>query len=228
MPPFPQNPCAVLLDIDGTLIDSNGAHARGWVDAFADTGRTVPYEEVRAMIGMGGERILRRYEIDPASDEGERLREEATRYFKDEYMPQIEPFPQVRDLLERMRQNGLRLVVATSAGGDLLEGLLRIAGVEDLIDAATTASDVRDSKPAPDIVHAALDKSGCKANEVIMLGDTPYDVEAARSAHVPIVAVTCGGWDAEALRDADAVYEDPSDLLARYDDSPFAGVTSRG
>jgi HAD superfamily hydrolase (TIGR01549 family) len=213
---------AVLLDIDGTLIDSNGSHAAGWVDAFADAGREVPHGEVRAMIGMGGERILDYYGIEPESDEGKRLRSEAVRYFKERYLPRIQAFPGVRPLLERMRADGLQLVVATSAGGDLLEGLLERAGVGDLIDAATTASEVEESKPAPDIVHAAMKKCTCGPDEVVMLGDTPYDVEAARRAGVPVVAVLCGGWDSESLKGADAIYESPEDLLARYEESMFA------
>lgn len=213
--------CAVLLDIDGTLIDSNGAHARGWVDAFAEVGRQVPFDELRSQIGMGGERILRRYGYDPESDEGEALRSRAAVIFKQTYLQTIEPFEGVRALLGRMRADGMRLIVATSAGGDLLEGLLEIAGVGDLIDAATSASDVSDSKPAPDIVLAALGKSGCSKDHVMMLGDTPYDVEACRRADVPLVALTCGGWDASELQGAQAIYRDPSDLLAQYETSPF-------
>lgn len=217
---------AVLLDIDGTLIDSNGAHASGWVDAFADDGRDIPHEEIRRLIGMGGERILKHYGIEPESERGERLRDLAGRYFKERYMPSIPAFPEVRELLERMKADGLKLVVATSAGSDLLEGLLERAGVTDLIDEATSASDVKHSKPAPDIVLAALEKSGRDADEVLMLGDTPYDVEASQRAGVPIVAVLCGGWDAESLEGADAIYEDPADLLARYDSSPFVQGTA--
>ena len=217
---------AVLLDIDGTLIDSNGAHASGWVDAFADEGRDVPHDEIRRMIGMGGERILRRYGIEPESEHGERLRSEAVRYFRERYLPHIPAFPNVRELLERMRADGLKLVVATSAGEDLLDGLLERAGVSDLIDAATSASEVENSKPAPDIVLAALKQSGQGADEVIMLGDTPYDVQASQAAGVPIVAVLCGGWDAESLQGADAIYESPADILATYDTSPFVQGTA--
>ncbi|HYJ80259.1 MAG TPA: HAD family hydrolase, partial [Longimicrobiaceae bacterium] len=135
-------------------------------------------------------------------------------------------FTAARELLERMRADGLTLVVATSASKDDLGALLKAAGVEDLIDASSTSSDAEESKPDPDIVQAALDAAGCDPGEAVMLGDTPYDIEAASRAGVGCVALRCGGWwSDEDLAGATAVYDDPADLLARYEDSPFGRGT---
>jgi phosphoglycolate phosphatase-like HAD superfamily hydrolase len=114
-------------------------------------------------------------------------------------------------------------VVATSADGADLKGLLEQAGVRDLIEESTSSGDVEASKPDPDIVVAALEKSGAAAHEVVMLGDTPYDVEAASRAGVRIIGVRCGGWNDRELRGAVAVYDDPEDLLAHYGESVLAG-----
>jgi phosphoglycolate phosphatase-like HAD superfamily hydrolase len=131
-------------------------------------------------------------------------------------------------LLHRLRDDGIKLVVATSAGGDEVEGLLEQAGVEDLIQAATSSSDAEESKPDPDIVEAALEQAGFPPDQVVMLGDTPYDVEAATRAGIAIVAVRTGGWEDADLRGAVAVYDDPAALLEAFDESPLGrgnGVT---
>jgi len=217
-------PTVALLDIDGTLLDSNDAHANAWVDTFREHGHDVPFERVRPLIGKGGDKLLAEtVGIDKESAEGKRLSEHCTRRFTEHYLPTLRPFPGTRALLERMRAAGLTLVVATSAGREELDGLLRAAGVDDLLDEATTASDAKESKPDPDIVHAALKRGGAEAGDAVMVGDTPYDVEAAARAGVATVALRCGGWwDDAALAGAAAIYDDPADLLARYDGSPFA------
>ena len=216
---------AVLLDIDGTLIDSNDAHARAWVDTFAEFGYQVPFERVRPLIGMGSDKLLpASVGIEKESDEGKKLIERRTKIFLKRYVPTLRPFAQVRELLERMRTDGIRLVVATSANEEELDALLGVAGVGDLLYEATTSSDAKASKPEPDIVEAALERAEVGADEVLMLGDTPYDIEAAGEAGVDGVVVRCGGWWKDAnLSGAIAIYDDPADLLARYDSSPFSG-----
>lgn len=214
---------AALLDIDGTLLDSNDAHARAWVDAFAEAGRAVPFGAIRPLIGKGGDKLMREVsDLDPDGEAGARVGDRCSEIFLRRYLATCTPFPQARVLLERMQTAGLDLVVVTAAEGEELDGLLEAAGVRDLIDEATSSSDVERSKPDPDIVRAALKKGGYAAGEALMLGDTPYDVEAARGAGVEIVAVRCGGWDDDALGSAVAVYDDPADLLANYHASPFA------
>ena len=216
-------PRGVLIDIDGTLLDSNDAHAQAWVDALREGGRDVPFEQVRPLIGMGGDKVVPELtgfaEDDP---DAEPFVASKKRHFA-RRLPTLRPFPGARALLERLRDQGLTLVIATSAGGDEAGKLLERAGVADLISEQTSKGDVESSKPDPDIVCAALAKGGLDAGEVLMLGDTPYDVEAARRAGVGTIAFRCGGWwDDAALGGAVAIYDGPADLLARLDESPLA------
>lgn len=211
----------VLLDVDGTLIDSNDAHASAWVEALREHGYEVSFARVRRMIGMGGDKLLPAAAgIDADSPLGEAINEHRGRIFLERYLPTVRPFPCVRALLERMRADHLSLVVASSAQPEELEPLLARAGVADLIEARATSGDAARSKPDPDIVRAALDRSGLSPQDVVLVGDTPYDIEAASKAQVPTIALRCGGWGDEDLRGAIAVYDDPADLLADYETSP--------
>jgi len=225
MPQFAQShsPRAALLDVDGTLIDSNDAHARAWVDAFAEHGREVRFNRIRPLIGMGGDKLMPKVAgIAHDSAEGKQIGECRAEIFLTRYLSTLRPFPRARELLERFRDEGLVLVVATSAREEEFKKLISVAGVEDLLDAATTSSDVKRSKPDPDVIVAALEKSGCAARDAVMLGDTPFDVEAAVSAGVAVVALRSGGWSDEELLDAAAIYDDPAHLLANYEGSPFS------
>ena len=214
----------VLVDIDGTLLDSNDAHAAAWADVFAEHQMDIPFERVRPLIGMGGDKVVPELTgYDHESPEGERLSERKKEIFDARYLPTLQPTRGARDLLEHLVGQGLTLVIATSAGGDELHALLDRAGVADLIDDTTSSGDVESSKPDPDVVGAALRKGRLRKGEAIMLGDTPYDVEAAARAGVPTIALRCGGWwNDQALGGAVAIYDDPADLLAHYDESPLA------
>ncbi len=213
----------VLLDIDGTLVDSNDANARAWMEAMGQHGVEANYVAIRQAIGMGGDNLLPQVaKIDSDSPKGKAISETRGRILKDSYLPRLHAFAQVRDLLVRFQNAGLTLVVATSAKTDEAQALLEIAGSADLISEIATTEDAEKSKPAPDILHAALKKSGLSADEVIMLADTPYDVQAAQKAGVGIVGVRCGGWTTEDLKGTLAVYDDPADLLAHFDQSPFS------
>lgn len=220
---------AVLLDIDGTLIDSNDAHARAWVDAGEELGHRIRYDDVRALIGMGGDKVMPQLiGIESDSREGKAFGERRTAIFSERYLPDIRAFPDTRALVERIRDAGLKVVIATSASRKEMKKLLEVAGVEDLIDEATSSSDADASKPDPDIVHAALDAAKVEPQSAVMLGDTPYDVAAAGRAGVGIIALRCGGWTDETLRGALAVFDDPADLLANWDDSPLGGASRGG
>lgn len=213
---------AALLDVDGTLIDSNDAHAKAWVEALAEFGRTVPFERIRRLIGKGGDKIMPEVTgIDAESPEGKRIGERRAELFRDRYLPELEPFPQSKALLERMRAEGLRLVVATSAKKDEMNALLELCGASKLVSERTSSDDAEESKPDGDIVAAALARAGVASHEALMLGDTPYDVEAARRVGIDTVALRSGGWDDAGLAGAVAVYADVGDLLERYADSPF-------
>jgi phosphoglycolate phosphatase-like HAD superfamily hydrolase len=213
---------AVILDVDGTLVDSNGAHARAWVDAFAAHGITVALDLVRRSIGMGGDKLMPKVSgIEEDSPLGKQISETRARIFKDMYLPGIRPFEGTRALVERFAADGFTLAVASSAKEDELDPLLKIAAVSGLIDARTSSDDADESKPEPDIVKAALKAARCEPSGAIMLGDTPYDIESATKAGVTIVALECGGWQRDDLKGAAEVYADPSDLLDRYDASLF-------
>jgi len=217
-----KQPNAVILDIDGTLIDSNDAHARAYEDAGRELGFDIPFERVRPLIGKGGDKVLPEVTgIEEDSPDGERITERKGEIFRERYLPTLKPLPGARQLLHRFRDDTMKLVVATSAGKDDLKGLLEQAGVADLIQDATSADDAEESKPDPDIVLAALKQAGFPPEEIVMIGDTPYDVEAAARAGVRIVGVRCGGWGDQDLQGAIAVYDHPADLLDRYDESPF-------
>lgn len=218
----------VILDIDGTLIDSNDAHAQAWVDALVEAGIEVPFERVRPLIGMGADNLLPEVSgIEKDTPEGKQISQRRSAIFKERYLQQIQAFPQTRALLQHMRDNGLRLVIATSAQPDELDQLLAIAGVADLIEQQTSSGDAKNSKPDPDIVQVALQRLGCAPGEALMLGDTPYDVEAAGKAGVATIALRCGGHNDETLEGAIARYNDPADLLAHYDQSPLVHSLAR-
>jgi phosphoglycolate phosphatase-like HAD superfamily hydrolase len=212
----------VILDVDGTLVDSNDAHARAWVDALREGGFDVPFERVRPLIGMGGDKLLPAVtglpEVDPAA---ERIGKRRGEIFKSAFLPSLRAFPRTRELLLRMRDAGLKLAVASSAQPEELHALLRIAGASDLLEGASSADDVGTSKPDPDVVHAALERLALPPGVAVMIGDTPYDVEAAARAEVGAIAFRCGGWGDERLRGAIAIYDAPADLLARFDASPL-------
>ncbi|MET0591614.1 MAG: HAD family hydrolase [Polyangiaceae bacterium] len=214
---------AVLVDIDGTLLDSNDAHASAWVKALREAGHDVPFDKVRPLIGKGGDKLLA--EVAGLSDdsrEGTAIGDRRARIFRDEYLPTLKPFPRVRELLQRLHSDGYRLVVATSAEEKEMHALLERTGGAEFFEQAASSSDAENSKPDPDIVKAALRKADCGPEEALMLGDTPYDIEAAGAAAVGAIGLCSGGWSADALRGAIAIYENAADLLARYDTSPFS------
>ena len=214
---------AVLLDIDGTLLDSNDAHTRSWLETLRRHGHAVAYERVRPLIGMGADRLLAEM-LGLAADDplAKQLADERSTLFLEQWLPSLGPTPGARALLGRLGAEGLTLVVATAAGEAKLPALLGQAGIEDLVDAATSSSDARHSKPDPDIVEAALRRCGVEAAAALMLGDTPYDVEAARAAGVDTIALRCGGWwDDAALSGAVAIHDSPATLLGQWADSPL-------
>lgn len=219
-------PRGVLLDIDGTLLDSNDAHARAWVDVLAEAGMPQPFERVRPLIGMGGDKVVPQLTgFDADSERGQAIAARRKEIFNERHLPRVRAFDGSRALVQRLHDEGFRVVVATSAQSEELEGLLRQGGLEDLLPQKTSSSDADASKPEPDILEAALARIGVGPDEAVMIGDTPYDLEAARRCGVAAVAVRCGGWwDDAALAEAAAIYDGPAALLAAFEESPLAGV----
>lgn len=221
----PHAPGAVLLDIDGTLLDSNDAHAHSWVAAFDEHDISISFERIRPLIGKGGDKLLAELAgLADDSDLGRAITKQRKALFKVRYLPQCRPFPGARALIERLRADDVGIYVATSATADEVNDLLEMAGVADLISHGATSDDAERSKPDPDILHAAIAKSRRPKEALVMLGDTPYDVEAAMRAQVAAVALRSGGWVDADLVGAVAVYDHVGDLLEHYDDSPLAGL----
>ena len=216
----------VIFDIDGTLVDSVDLHARAWQDAFRKFGFDIPYPTVREQIGKGSDQLLPALLPEQVvKEQGKEIDEYRGELFKREYLPKVKPFPAVRELFERIKTDKGKIALASSAKGDELEKYKQIAGIGDLIETATSSADADRSKPHPDIFEAALDRLGkVDKSQIIVVGDTPYDAEAAGKAGLRTIGVTCGGWGPEKLRAAGcvAVYRDPAELLREYDRTPLA------
>lgn len=213
----------VLIDIDGTLVLSNDAHAYAWAEAFDSFGYSLTFEQIRPLIGMGGDKLMPKLvpELNSEAGVGKKIGDYRTKLFLDKYAPELQPTPGSRELVERLLSHDLKLIVASSAKESELSALLKSAKVDDLLHEAATASDAEQSKPEPDIVQAALEKLGLPAAQTLMIGDTPYDLEAAAQTGVGLIAVRCGGWDDSQLAGALAIYDNPADLAANYASSPF-------
>jgi beta-phosphoglucomutase-like phosphatase (HAD superfamily) len=211
----------VIFDVDGTLVDSVDLHARAWREALAHFGVEVPYADVRAQIGKGADQLL------PALVPEDRLEEIAGplvafrgRLYREAYLPQVAAFPAVRRLVARLRGDGKRIALASSAEERELGHYVRVAAIEGLYDAATSADDADRTKPWPDVFQAALAKLGSPPTASCrVVGDTPYDATAAVRAGVVPVGVLCGGFPPELLRRAGcaALHRDPAALLAAYE-----------
>lgn len=215
----------VLLDVDGTLVLSNDAHARAWRQAFAEHGYGIPYERIRPLMGMGGDKLLPTLVpgLSDSEGDGKRIAERRKAIFLEQYAPGLRPASGARQLVEHMRDAGLKLVISSSAKSDELEALLKAARIEGLVHTVTTSSEADESKPAPDVVAVSLRKIGLPAEHVLLLGDSPYDIESAAQVGVGVIAVRCGGFSDERLAGALAIYDDPADILAHYATSPLAG-----
>lgn len=213
---------AVLFDVDGTLVDSNDAHAAAWVRAFSEFNFAVDAGMVRRCIGMGGDKLMPTV-IGIAADSplGSTIAERRGEIFKSEYLPNLKPLPGAGRLVATVKQRGLTAVAASSATSDELRALLKVAEAEWLMDAATSSDDAEQSKPDPDIIIAALQRAQASPDEAVMIGDTPYDVEAAQRAGVRVIALRSGGWRDEDLKGAAAIYQDPLDLVLRFNSSPL-------
>lgn len=214
----------VLLDVDGTLVLSNDAHAQAYVDAFTELGYDLPFEQIRPLIGMGGDQLIPQLlpELKGEKDKIKAISERRKELIITQYGAKLQPTKGARQLIEHMQQAGLRLMIASSATSEEMEVLLKAAQIDDLLKEVTTSSDAGASKPAPDIVEAALNKLQMQPDQVLMLGDTPYDIKSASGARVGVIALRCGGFDDASLAGAKAIYDHPADLLAHYADSPLS------
>jgi HAD superfamily hydrolase (TIGR01509 family) len=217
-------PPAAILDIDGTLVDTNYQHAVAWFRAFRRLEVTLPLYRIHRHIGMGGDQLV----VALAGDEFEREHGDDVRGFEgDLYMDLIEevrPLAGARELLETLRDRGHPVVLASSAKQHEVDHYLDLLGARELADGWTTSADVERTKPEPDLVAAAVAKSGVAA--AVMVGDSTWDCEAARRAGLATIGVMTGGFSDQELRDAGAVcvFERLEDLLQRLDETPLTLV----
>jgi HAD superfamily hydrolase (TIGR01509 family) len=216
---------AVIFDVDGTLVDSVDLHARAWQEAFAHFGKQFDFERVRYQIGKGGDQLMPVFLSQEEIDEfGEEIAEYRGELFKREYLPRVKGFPAVRELFQRVKAEGLSIALASSAKEDELKSYKKLARIEDLVEEETSSDDAEKSKPHPDIFEAALERLDTRPAEAVVVGDTPYDAEAAGKAGVQTIGLLSGGFPEADLRAAGCatIYRDAADLLANYDTSPLA------
>jgi len=218
---LPQRPAAVLFDIDGTLVDSNYVHVVAWMHAFRSAGCRIEARRIHQAIGMDSSKLLQRLLGGQAEALGDQVKKEHSRRYS-ELVPLLQPFEGAQQLLRAMTENGVKVVLATSAPPDELTRLRELLDVDDAVDSVTNAEDVDTAKPAPDIVQVALERSGIGPSEAILVGDTVWDVRAANQAGVASIAVTSGGV-AEAVllqEGAACVYDGVRELLNHFTAGP--------
>lgn len=213
---------AVLLDIDGTLADSNYVHTFAWARAFREMGHPVDAWRIHRRIGMGGGLLLAELLGDRLDELGDAVKERHSRYYA-EAAAEVHRFEGVQELIAAVKERGAKVVLASSASPDELELLLEVLDVSDTVDAVTSAKDVEEAKPDPDLVHSALEAAGVPAERAVFVGDTVWDVKAAARADVPCVGVLTGGISAAELTEAGAIaiYTSVAELLDALDSSPL-------
>ena len=217
---------AVIFDLDGTVVDSNDLHVEAWREAFREYGKDFPPKQLHQQIGKGGDKYLPEFlterELREFGAELERFR---AGLFKRKYLERVEAFPKVRELFERLRKDAKRIALASSGSATEVEHYVKVAAIGELIEARTSKTDVEHSKPSPDVFTSALNLLHVPAQDAIVIGDTPYDVAAAKKIELSTVALLCGGFPEDELRAAGAIaiYRDPADLFDSYLRSPLCG-----
>lgn len=215
---------AVIFDIDGTLVDSVDLHAKAWQDAFAHFGVKLTSEAIRNQIGKGGDELVPTFLNKKQNEKfGEEIQEWRGQHFKNTYMGSVRAFHDSHRLLESVKKRGKLLAAGSSAKQDELDYYMDLLRAKDLFDVTTSADDVDRSKPNPDIFEVALTKLNSTPNDTVVVGDSPYDAEAAQKIGLPTIGMLCGGFPEEWLRNAGAIkiYKSPTELLEKIDGSPI-------
>jgi HAD superfamily hydrolase (TIGR01509 family) len=212
-----------VLDIDGTLVDTNYHHALAWFRAFRRHGIVLSLWRIHRHIGMGGDQLVAALTDELVESEcGDAIRDaEKDLYF--ELIGEVEPMAGSRELIEQLKRRGHTVVLASSAKADEVDHYLDLLDVRELADGWTTSADVESTKPAPDLVSAALERAGGSPDDAVMIGDTTWDIEAARKAGVSTLAVRTGGFGAAELEEAGAaaVFESVVELCQQLDRTPL-------
>jgi HAD superfamily hydrolase (TIGR01509 family) len=221
----PHGAPAVLFDVDGTLVDSNYLHVFAWQRAFDAEGMNVPAWRIHRGIGMDGAALVAKLSGDAAADVQDRLSEAHSRYYG-ELKPLLAPLPGARELLRRIGDLGMQVVLASSAPEDELENLRKVLDCDDVISETTSSHDVDTAKPEPGIVQVALDRAGVTADNAVFVGDAVWDAKAAAQAGLPCIGVLSGGTSAAELEAAGAspIFAGPQDLLEHLDTTRIAAL----
>ena len=208
----------MLLDIDGTLVDSNDKHTDCWVEAFAHFGKHVEWRDIRLQIGKGGDLLvpdtLNAREMRTFGEEVKKYRGEL---WKRRYMETVQPFPHARESIRALHDRGIKLAFASSSNPDEVEYYVDLLGARELLEGSTSKEDAQFSKPSPEIFQAALERTGADPERTFAVGDTPYDILAAHRIPVPIAAVLCGGFPPETLAKAEFLFDDVSAMAKELD-----------
>ncbi|HWD65796.1 MAG TPA: HAD family hydrolase [Solirubrobacteraceae bacterium] len=212
-----------LLDIDGTLVDTNYQHSLAWFRAFRRHDITLGLWRIHRHIGMGGDQVVQALtDEETENTKGDSIREAETEEYQ-KLIGEVQTMAGATDLIRELKRRGHRVVFASSSKQEEADHYLDLLEARDLVDAWTTSADVEKTKPAPDLVHAALEKVGGEPDDAVLIGDAPWDVKAAEKAGVPTLAVLTGGFAIEELTEsgAAAVYQSVEDLLSQLDDTPL-------
>jgi phosphoglycolate phosphatase-like HAD superfamily hydrolase len=213
---------AVIFDVDGTLVDTVDQHAKAWQRTLAHFGHQIDFAAIRSQIGKGGDQLM---PVFLSKEEVERRGKDIEKYrlelFKRDYLPHVRGFPKVRELFERIISAGKRIALASSAKGEELDAYKKAANIADLVHQETSSDDAERSKPHPDIFEAALARLKLPPERAVVVGDSPYDAEAAGKAGLKTIGMLCGGFAESDLREAGAaqIFGDPAGLLANFERS---------
>ncbi len=223
-----ERPPAVLFDVDGTLVDSNYLHVVAWQRAFHDAGVGVETWRIHRSIGMDGSTLVRALAGDTDGDTQSRIKDLHSRYYR-QTASLLAPLPGAQQLLHRLADLGLQVVLATSAPDDELAMLRLVLDCDDVISEVTSSRDVETAKPEPDIIEVALDRAGVAGDRAVFVGDSVWDVKACTRAGVTAIGLLSGGVGRDELQTAGAVqvFENPADFLDQLDGDHVAAVLLR-
>jgi HAD superfamily hydrolase (TIGR01509 family) len=212
-----------ILDVDGTLVDTNYQHTLAWYRAFCEHNIVLPIWRIHRHIGMGGDQLVPALTSERVENErGNDIRDAESRCYR-QLIGEVRPTRNARHLIEDLHERGHTVLLASSAKQQELEHYLQLLDARELVDGWTSSADVNATKPAPDIVQAAMERAGTDADDAVMVGDSPWDAEAAAQAGIGTIAVMTGGFSEEELKDAGAiaVYESVAELRHNLDGTPL-------
>lgn len=216
---------AVLLDVDGTLVASNDAHARAWLDVFREHGLSFEYWQVRRLIGMGGDLLTEHLaDIPGGSPDNDAITDRRAEIFRERYLSEVTPIEGARELVAALEEARVQIVIATSASEEELRPLLEIGGLEHLAGRAVSADDAEHAKPCPDIVTAACEQAKVSPSRAVLIGDTPYDHQSSARAGATFIAVLTGGWARRDFEGARAVVPSVADLVEEVTSGRLVGA----